>query len=366
MASIKKYDTAKGKAWRVQYRSPDGRSRTKQGFRTKNEAQAWADKNAASIHNQDWIDPNAGKTTIGEIGPRWLKMQTHLKPSTLEWQKNILNGAILPRWETTQIRSIKPSDVQEWVSGMDSSASWTRHVHSCLAQILDMAVGDSLIRSNPARGVKLPRRAQPKHVYLTMKQLCALARECGDRGDLVMLLGTSGLRWGEAMGLRPVDLDPLRGRINIERNVVKVGGEFIIGTPKTHEKRSVAVAKKIMDSLVKRADKTLPDAPLWESTRGGFMPPPQKNTWFWGAVRRCQAKDSDFPQLSVHGLRHVAAGLLVESGANVKAVQRQLGHKSAAMTLDTYAELFDDGLDSVAVALDNSLADVVGLSWDSA
>ena len=81
MASVKKYETAKGYAWRVQYRSPDGKSRTKQGFRTKTEAQAWADKNAAAIHDQDWINPNAGKATIGQLGERWLAAQTHLKPS---------------------------------------------------------------------------------------------------------------------------------------------------------------------------------------------------------------------------------------------------------------------------------------------
>lgn len=49
MASIKPYKTAEGKAWRVQYRSPDGKNRTKQGFRTKNEAKAWADKNSTTI-----------------------------------------------------------------------------------------------------------------------------------------------------------------------------------------------------------------------------------------------------------------------------------------------------------------------------
>jgi integrase len=52
-----------------------------------------------------------------------------------------------------------------------------------------------------------------------------------------------------------------------------------------------------------------------------------------------------------HDLRHTAASLAVSSGANVKAVQRMLGHKSAAMTLDTYADLFEDDLDEVAMRL---------------
>ncbi len=55
---------------------------------------------------------------------------------------------------------------------------------------------------------------------------------------------------------------------------------------------------------------------------------------------------------TIHDLRHTAASLAVSAGANVKAVQRMLGHASAAMTLDVYADLFDDDLDEVAAALD--------------
>ena len=53
-----------------------------------------------------------------------------------------------------------------------------------------------------------------------------------------------------------------------------------------------------------------------------------------------------------HCLRHTAASLAISSGAHVKVVQRMLGHASAAMTLDVYADLFDSDLDSVAVSMD--------------
>lgn len=58
------------------------------------------------------------------------------------------------------------------------------------------------------------------------------------------------------------------------------------------------------------------------------------------------------PRVTPHDLRHTAASLAISAGANVKAVQRMLGHASASMTLDTYADLFDDDLDDVATALD--------------
>jgi integrase len=60
--------------------------------------------------------------------------------------------------------------------------------------------------------------------------------------------------------------------------------------------------------------------------------------------------------MTPHDLRHTAASLAVQAGANVKAVQRMLGHASAAMTLDVYADLFDDDLDRVAARLDEGLA----------
>lgn len=71
-----------------------------------------------------------------------------------------------------------------------------------------------------------------------------------------------------------------------------------------------------------------------------------------------------FTDLTPHSMRHTAASLAVQSGANVKAVQRMLGHASAAMTLDVYAELFDDSLDHVADRLDRAYSEAdVASAW---
>ncbi|MBG6060173.1 integrase [Cryobacterium sp. MP_M3] len=86
--------------------------------------------------------------------------------------------------------------------------------------------------------------------------------------------------------------------------------------------------------------------------------------WFVYALRRAKLADPTFPTLTLHDLRHTAASLAVSAGANVKAVQRMLGHASAAMTLDVYADLFDDDLDAVAVALDQARTiSSVGKMW---
>ena len=83
--------------------------------------------------------------------------------------------------------------------------------------------------------------------------------------------------------------------------------------------------------------------------------PTPKDGWFFGARRHATANHSLFQaNLTLHDLRRAAASLAISAGANVKAVQRMLGRASAAMTFDTYADLFDDDLDAVASALDQA------------
>ena len=79
--------------------------------------------------------------------------------------------------------------------------------------------------------------------------------------------------------------------------------------------------------------------------------PHSQSGWFARAGKRVQGSDDASPRVTPHDLRHTAASLAMSAGANVKAIQRMLGHAPAAMTLDVYADLFDDDLDAVAVAL---------------
>jgi integrase len=80
---------------------------------------------------------------------------------------------------------------------------------------------------------------------------------------------------------------------------------------------------------------------------GAYLPRPKSDGgWFAGAVKRAEVQ-----KITPHDLRHTCASLAVSAGVNVLALQRMLGHTSAKVTLDTYADLFDDDLDAVAVTL---------------
>ncbi|MCT1819409.1 tyrosine-type recombinase/integrase [Corynebacterium propinquum] len=345
MASVIAYSTAQGKRWKVKYVKPDGKTTTKRGFAKKAEADRWAAQNTLDMDSGKWVDAKSAKTTVADLSVLWLTGVEKLKPSSQRVVKIAWNKHVEPVWGRRVVRGIKPSQVQAWVNEQAAGATTIRRNHNALAQILDIALKDGLIESNPARGVRLPSKPKGKKVYLTMGEVERLADK-SKYPTIVWTLATVGLRWGELAGLQVGDLDLERGRIHVRRNAVTVGHRIELGSLKAGESRVVAVPGFVCEMLRKQARGKLPKAWLFPARDGEPMRLPDSGKWFSSAAQKVGL------DVTPHGLRHVAAGLLVSAGANVKVVQRQLGHASAAMTLDVYAELFDDDLDSVAAKLD--------------
>ena len=126
----------------------------------------------------------------------------------------------------------------------------------------------------------------------------------------------------------------------------------MVRSPKTHEHRSVPYPAFLSDMLTAAcAGKGLNQLVFGDGVVHRVAPKSGVG-WFWSAVQRARLVDPTFPELMPHDLRHTAASLAISSGANPKAVQRMLGHASAAMTLDTYADLFEDDLDAVSDRMD--------------
>jgi integrase len=352
MATIEKYEIKDGTAlYRVRYRKPDGRRTDKRGFETRREAAQFANTVEVSKLTGAYIEPTLGKLTIAELGPAWLQRQRgHMKPSGFRSTESAWRIHVAPRWSHTRIGEVRHSDVSAWTAELSAthSASIVRTAHSVLARILDDATRDRLITANPARGVKLPKRPARRNVYLTATQLQRLADESGPYGALVLLLGVGGLRWGEAAALRVADVDFLRRRITLHHNAVTVGSQVVVGTLKGNKSRSVVLPEFVVDAIsVTAAGKDRGEL-LWPASNGGYLRPPGPRSWLDNAVKRCQNADPAFPRITAHVLRHTAASLAIHADANPLVVQRMLGHASAAMTLDVYADLFESDLGAVA------------------
>ena len=182
----------------------------------------------------------------------------------------------------------------------------------------------------------------------------------------MLTLGMTGMRWGELVGLVVGDVDLARHRIMVARNVTDIEGRMVVGDTKGHERRSIVYPTLLDDVMRSHCDGRNVDAVLFES-------PDRPGEWLRntstasaddGWLGSARTRAGIVEHMTVHDLRHTAASLMVQSGANVKTVQRQLGHKSAAMTLDVYADLFDTDLDELSEAMSDLMArENVGKMW---
>ncbi|AQA24338.1 phage integrase family protein [Rhodococcus sp. MTM3W5.2] len=355
MATIEPYSTAAGKRYMVRYRTPEHGQTKKRGFRTKRDAEAFAATVEVEKLTGSYVAPALGRITVGELGADWLaRKQTDVKPSSYNSLETAWRIHVAPRWGRTRIADIDLDAVERWITELVRAGKGPTVViraYGVLASILDGAVKARRLASNPARGVEnLPRKQRKARVYLTHEQVQALAEESGQHETLVYLLAYCGLRWGEAIALRVEHLDLLRKRLTVVDNAVQVNMQIHVGTPKSHVHRSVPIPPFLVEMLARQCEGQARGDLVFPGRGGGYLLRPVSFTgWFTKAVQR-----ADVPPLTPHDLRHTAASLAVSAGVNVKALQRMLGHASAAMTLDTYADLFDDDLEAVGSALDDA------------
>jgi integrase len=360
VGSITVYETAAGKRYRVRYRKPNRAQTDKRGFKTKRDAELFLAATEVRKATGEFIDATASRIAISELGLAWLQAQAHLKPSSFAVVEVAWRIHVEPQWGARMLGEIRHSEVQAWVSELASrkSATVVIRAYGVLAGIIDVAVKDRRLPSNPARGANLPRKTGKERHYLTHQQVQLLATESRHNGTLVLFLAYTGLRWGEVVGLRARSVDMSRRRVLVQANAVNVRGTIIAGTPKSHEARSVPFPEFLSEPLAKQCQDKTREQLVFGDGDAYLTTPTPNDGWFYGARRRACASDARFPpNLTLHDLRHTAASLAISASANVKSVQRMLGHASAAMTLDTYADLFDDDLDAVATALNHARAE---------
>ncbi len=344
------YRPDRPRPWRARYSGLDGRQQSK-SFDRKVDAERWLRGELASIDRGLWVNPAAGAVDFAEWADRWL-YGLDLKPSTRANYQSNLRSRVLPRFGPVPIARITPAEVRAWMADLRAnglSASSIRQARQVVHAALEVAVVDGLLARNPVDPVKAPPVRPRRQLLLTESQLAVLAQGAEDRqptmGSLVLLLGWSGLRWGEAVALRGERVDADRRRIRVTEAVAEVGGRLEWGTPKTHESRTVLVPRFVIEALPVVGSEDL----VFTAPKGG----PLRTTNFRRDVWKPACQTAGMPEgLLVHDLRDTAASLMIASGASIKAVQRALGHASAKMTLDTYGSLFEDDLEDLVDRLE--------------
>jgi integrase len=357
LGSIEKHVRNGRTTYQVRWRDPAGKQK-KQSFRRKVDAERHLIEVEGSKHAGTYVDPRAGRTTVAEYAATWLERQPQLRPSTLDRYQTIIRVHIAPTFGTLPLSRLERSAVAAWVSEMSAAGlagATVRHVHRVLVMVLNSAAADGRIARNVAAGVPLPRAAARDKRFLTHAEVAALAAAAGDDGTVVRVLAYCGLRFGELAALQVRNVDLRRRRLTIAESATEVAGRMVVGAPKSGAARSVPFPRSLVGELEAACAGKAPEDLVFTAPEGGVL-------WLRNWRRRVfepAAAAAGLDGLTPHGLRHTAASLAVSAGANVKHVQRMLGHASAAMTLDVYSGLFDDDLDAVADRLGEAAAAAV-------
>lgn len=370
------------KRWQADWTTADG-VRQRRRFATKREAENFLQTTVRAIRGGTFIDPRtASKVTVSQLYAEWIERialvgangRKPASPKTVDNYRRCYDNYVAPRWAHTPVGSVRYDDVADWITtlkgqdGLPAGATTRREVGLYFGRLMGHAVKKRLLPNNPAKDPLgqtdyVPaKEKQREHVYLTMTQLTAPARECEGFELFVMLAGTGGLRWGEVTALSFDDFEfGETPSVGVRRAFSEVSGKLMLGPTKGGESRVVPLPRLIARRCEQMASTSSGSNRAFTGGRGSVL---RNNTWtkrhYSPAIARVMAADPSFPRPTFHDLRHTAVSLAISHGANVKVVQRIAGHASATMTLDTYAGLFDHDLHDSAERLNGAL---VNLDW---
>jgi integrase len=353
--------------WRARYRDPSGRERSK-SFTRKVDAERFLVGIEDAKLRGAYVDPAAGKMGFGEWAERWHLTTAHLKPSTRHDYRMLLDHQVLPAFGDWTLASIDTLAVKEWRAGLLADGLSPKRAGKALqvlSQILASAVEGGRLARNAATSVKPPKVQRKEMHFLDAEQVEWLAAVTEIRyRPLILFAAYTGLRPCELVALRVGRLDLLRCTARVVEAAVEVS-RLEWGPVKTHEARIVrmprSVAEELAASLAVRPHS--PEALVFTAPMGG----PLSRADF---VRNCfkpavlvaneaiaklpkDRRPAPLPEgLRFYDLRHTCASLLIAQGASVKAVQAQLGHATASITLDTYGHLFPSEMEALADRLE--------------
>lgn len=345
--------------------SADGKRRQvrRRGFATKKAAKAALDALTEDVHHGLHVDRN--RLTVGQyLTDQWLPTRG-LSPSTIEAYTIAVNKWIVPHLGAVRLQVIDPAMVTQFLGVMlaeGRSPKYVRNVHGVLRKALADARRLGLVRTNAAADVELPKVRRGEMRAWDGEQLGRFLRRVeSDRlGPLWRFVIATGVRRGEALGVRWSDIDLEAATVSLRRSRVVAGGRVVEGPTKTKAgERSIALDAATVSVLRSwrstQAAERLVMGAGWGNDVGlvftqadGTPLYPQTVT---AAFKRI-AIELGIPTIGVHGLRHSSATMMLSSGISPKVVSQRLGHANVSITLDTYSH--------VLPAHDQAAADFIG------
>lgn len=332
----------------------------------------------------DGIKAEKRNTTINELFDLWCHIKRGLKDNTFQNYKYMYNTFVRPKFGKLKISQVKKSDVKRFYNYLADErglqASTIDSIHTVLHQVFDLAVDDGYIRSNPSERVL--KELKQAHCFQTEKRKALTVAEQELFLDYLrntpryrhwypifaVMLGT-GLRVGEATGLRWCDIDLDEGLIDVNHTLVyychgpQKGCSFNVNTPKTKAgERVVPMLGFVKEAFLEERENQKETVISCKASVDGYTDFIFVNrygdTQHLGtlnkAIRRIirDCNDTQFeksenpevllPHFSCHTLRHTFTTRMCEAGVNIKVIQDALGHADVSTTLGIYADVTKD------------------------
>jgi len=318
--------------WQVRYVEPDGRLRpAPMTFGARIDADSWLARWAAGEIDPDEVSPaTVTDPRLRVYADQWLADRP-LKPRTRALYRSILDRTILPALGEVPLSRVTTARVRAWHAGLPADHPTQRaHAYALLRTIMGTAVDDEIVAANPCR-IRAAGSVRAAHEVrvATPPELSVLVAAMPERlRPMVLLAAWCGLRFGELTELRRGDVDMTTGVVHVRRGVVRVGPEYVVGTPKSAAgRRSVAMPDHVAGAVV--AHLASPhvgpgdDALLFPAVHGGHMAPSTLYGPFYAARKKAKR-----PDLRFHDLRHTGATLAAATGATLADVMARLGHST--------------------------------------
>ena len=343
----------RGDKWRARAFS-EGKEFSKT-FSTQDEAVRWKREQERLLERGEWVDPSQSSITFEQWSKQWVNAKTNIADSTMRGYLQLLNNHLLPAFGKQKLTAITNNQIAQWVSksvGNGVGLVIIKRAHNVLRQVCNSALLDGRISRNPAIGVPLPRTKSKEQHPLTINQLQLLAKECGPYESLVLFAGTTGLRWGEIAALQCKDVSILNRTVFVGKGYsTGLKGEKVLSGTKTHQNRTVPVAKEVLQYLSELIENKSPETHLFQMPGSGSLDYNNfRSRIFQPAVVRAGLTGVTF-----HTLRHTTASLLISQGTPITTVSGILGHASTQMTLNVYGHLYKDDATKYVDLLGDSL-----------
>lgn len=312
------------------------------------------------------------KMTVGEWLDIWSKEYLgNVKPGTASVYLSVIKTRLKPGLGAIKLESLNAHSIQSFYNtlgepkdGMDGlTPKSIKNVHGILHKAMQQAVANGYIHTNPTEACVLPRVVRKELKPLDETQISAFLKAIqGHRfEDLFLVTLFTGMREGEVLGLTWDCVDFGKGTILVKQQLQKVRNkpEYQLVSTKNGKSRSITPASFVMDTLRrvrrKQLENRLRNGELWQNTNfvftdeiGGHL----KHRTVYNNFKALAAQIGS-PETRFHDLRHSYAVAAIRSGDDIKTVQGNLGHATAAFTLDVYGHVTDQMKQDSANRMDN-------------